>query len=238
MGVLAFFASMFIAAGVAVTALPARADEETTDQDFTRDGWYVQAKGLYARQYFDDDVVSGSDLGKLLPSEGDVSVVGVDIDKGGAGFNVLGGYRMGRNFAGELEFEFIEGFGVEVDTLVDDSPAKLTPYIRTYNIALSFRVYPLARLFEPDSIFNRFQPFVTAGPAWQWGTLRYKGGRVSSDGGFAGRFGAGLDFYITQNFVLATGANYMLPTCDISDLDYLSVGMGLQYRFGSAESSY
>ena len=62
----------------------------------------------------------------------------------------------------------------------------------------------------------RAASMVKAGPAWQWGVLRSGGDKIGSDGGFAGRFGAGLDIYITKNIVFATGANYMLPTSDIN----------------------
>ena len=181
---------------------PQAARGEGPPPDFTRDGWYLQAQGVYAFEYFDDFDV-GDD----------------------AGFNVLGGWRGGRNFAGEVEFEFINRFpGGSSD-----------PDFRVYDIALLFRVYPLARLFEPSSIFNRFQPYVKAGPAWQW-VERRAGGRPNRDrGDFAARFGGGIDFYVTQNWVLTAGANYMLPVSDISQFDYLSVGGGIQYRFGGSD---
>lgn len=48
---------------------------------------------------------------------------------------------------------------------------------------------------------------------------------------FAARFGAGLDIYLTENIVLSAGVDYVLPTGDVNDLDYVSFGGGGQYRF-------
>lgn len=255
MGAIALLTSMILAAGVAVTALPARADEAPAPgevvtalpagadeepppaQDFTRDGWYLQAQGLFAFQNFGVKAVpTGPITTPLLGAN--VTVEDIDVRNRGAGFNLLAGYRMGRNFAGELEFEFIESFDVDVDLLLNGSPSTVKPYVRTYNLALNLRVYPLARLFDPGSVFNRFQPFVKVGPAWQYAAVRYKGSSIFSDGGFAGRFGAGLDIYITKNIVFTTGANYMLPGGDVKGFDYVSIGGGLQYRFGGDASAY
>jgi opacity protein-like surface antigen len=53
----------------------------------------------------------------------------------------------------------------------------------------------------------------------------------SSETDLALRFGAGVDFYLSPRFVVDVGADYVLPTGDIEDLDYVSVGIALQYRF-------
>jgi opacity protein-like surface antigen len=49
--------------------------------------------------------------------------------------------------------------------------------------------------------------------------------------GFAARFGAGIDAYATENFVFTLGADYVFPTGDVKDFDYISVVWGVQYRF-------
>jgi hypothetical protein len=173
-------------------------EEEELEVDYTRDGFYAQAQGVYALEDFD--------------------TFSVDDD---AGFNVAFGWRGWRVFAGELEVEWINGFEGQGGD----------PDFRVYDVGLLARLYPLAWIFEPDSFANRFQPFVKAGPAWQW-VERRGGGLPNRDvAAFAGRFGAGLDFYVTPKFVLTLGANYMLPTSDTEDFKYLSAGGGLQYRF-------
>ncbi len=48
---------------------------------------------------------------------------------------------------------------------------------------------------------------------------------------FAGRVGGGIDIYATENIVVTLDATYVVPTGDVDDLDYLSIGWGVQYRF-------
>ena len=179
------------------------ASAEGPPPDYTRNGWYLQAQGVFAWQNF-QDFETGDD----------------------AGFNVLGGWRGWQLFAGELEFEWTNRFqGKGGD-----------PDFRIYDIALLFKVYPLARLFDPSSIGNRFQPWLKTGPGWQW-VERRGGGLPNRDrGGFAGRVGGGMDFYVTENWVLVTSANYQLPSSDVDRFQYLTVGGGIQYRFGGRGS--
>jgi hypothetical protein len=48
----------------------------------------------------------------------------------------------------------------------------------------------------------------------------------------AARFGAGLDVYVTRNIAINVDASYVRPmSTEFDDLDYLSVGWGLLYRF-------
>lgn len=184
---------------LAASTLAGTALAEGPPPDYTREGWYLQAQGLYAFENFDDFDV-GDD----------------------AGFNVAGGWRGWEMFAGEFEFEFVNRF-----------PGKdTTPDFRTYNASLLLKLYPLARVFESDSVFNRFQPWLKAGPGWMWVERRGGGQSHRDRGDFAGRFGAGMDLYLTQHWVVVLSANYELPTSDVSQFPYLSAGGGIQYRFG------
>ena len=45
------------------------------------------------------------------------------------------------------------------------------------------------------------------------------------------RFGAGLDIYFTETWAAELGVKYVLPFGDVDDIDYVSVGLGLKYRF-------
>jgi len=191
--------ALLAAAAVSAVALgaPPAAQAEPPPLDFTRNGWYLQAQGVYAFENFDR----------------------FDVDDG-AGLNVLGGWRFWRMFGMELETEYIDNFAGNGGD----------PDYRTFNFAVSGRAYPLARVFEPHSIFNRFQPWLKAGVSWMW--VDPSGGGDRNRGDIAGRFGAGMDFYITQHWVLAVSGNYQLGGLDVSDYSYLSVGGGVQYRFG------
>jgi hypothetical protein len=45
------------------------------------------------------------------------------------------------------------------------------------------------------------------------------------------RFGGGLDFYLTESIVVSGEISYLMPTGKLDNLDYYSIGLGLQYRF-------
>jgi hypothetical protein len=77
--------------------------------------------------------------------------------------------------------------------------------------------------FKAHLPLGRFQPFALAG-----------GGMMAAfddSKAIVLRFGAGLDFYVTKHFVLNVGADYLIPFGDLEDLEYISVGWGVQYRF-------
>jgi hypothetical protein len=50
---------------------------------------------------------------------------------------------------------------------------------------------------------------------------------------FAMRFGGGLDIYSfgTDTVVITAGADYVLPFGDVEDFDYVSINVGVLYRF-------
>ena len=55
--------------------------------------------------------------------------------------------------------------------------------------------------------------------------------RSRTENEFAMRFGGGIDLYATKNVVVSLEADYVLPVSSLSDLDYVSIGWGFQYRF-------
>ena len=52
-----------------------------------------------------------------------------------------------------------------------------------------------------------------------------------TDANFAMRFGGGIDLYATKNVVVSAQADYLLPFGSLDGFDFLSIGLGLQYRF-------
>jgi hypothetical protein len=57
------------------------------------------------------------------------------------------------------------------------------------------------------------------------------GSAEDTEASFAARFGIGVDLYVTENFLAALDFNYVLPTSDLDELDYVRFGWGLGYRF-------
>jgi opacity protein-like surface antigen len=83
---------------------------------------------------------------------------------------------------------------------------------------------------------GRFQPFLLLGLGGMTARTELKdsaGGSLASQRqeGFAARFGGGLDVYVTKNLLVTTGVDYLRPWGDVEDLDFLSIGGGVEYRF-------
>jgi len=96
----------------------------------------------------------------------------------------------------------------------------------TYAVWANFKGYPTA----PWT--GRFQPFAMVGIAWMWERLTGSALNGSDEhGGFASRFGGGIDLYITDNIMLTAEGAYLLPAGHISQLNQVQIGGALQYRF-------
>ena len=83
-----------------------------------------------------------------------------------------------------------------------------------------------------DLATGRIQPFLTTGV----GFLNAKSDDPvtnfkKTDTGFAARFGGGVDFYLTEVVGLSLDTSYVVPTGDVKNLDYVSVGAGVFLRF-------
>ena len=79
---------------------------------------------------------------------------------------------------------------------------------------------------------GRYQPFVLMGV----GFMRMEGkipalGFRETNVDVAMRFGGGLDIYATKKLVVSAEASYLMPTGKLEDLDYYSIGLGVQFRF-------
>lgn len=135
------------------------------------------------------------------------------------GLNARAGCRS-RWLGGELHFEWLEGFDIE-ESGEDDE-------VDGWALTLDGKGYFLAGLAGGWSpLAKRFQPFATLG----FGYLDFDGPGKFDDWDFGLRVGGGLDVYVTNNIAINVDATYVLPVSDLQDLDYVSVGWGLLYRF-------
>jgi len=181
--------------------LPASA----TAQDWSRNGAYLGVGvlgGAYTR--LDDETEDA---------------LGVDVDtEVAAGFELTGGYRLHPNLALEGEFELLSDADIDVGALGDVAE------IDTWTLTANAKAFALT---------GRVQPYALLGLGLQHAELEDSVGLgVSEDeSDFAARFGAGIDGYLTRNIVLYGGVDYVLPTDDLEDLDTVSFGGGLRFRF-------
>jgi opacity protein-like surface antigen len=131
----------------------------------------------------------------------------------GLGINGRLGYRFHPHFSVELAFEWIDEFEIE------GTAFRVETWTLTGNAKLHF-------------LTGQIQPFVLAGLGVMRADLRGGGvGSITDDEDFVARFGGGVDLYASEHIVIAVEASYVRPTDGVDDLDYVSLGWGLQYRF-------
>ncbi len=147
---------------------------------------------------------------------------GIDIDDA-YGFYTWAGLRLTDVFATELNLEYLDGFDFSVFGVDIEGQALA--------FTINAKVFPLARVLT-----RRIEPFLYAGAGIGW--AEYDAGSFGSvdDTAFIFRFGGGLDLYLTKKLAFQVSSSYVLPTGDLDDFAYVSLVLGLQYRFGQPSS--
>jgi opacity protein-like surface antigen len=220
---------------------PTWAAAEEKKESFSRSGFYVGVSGIYTHNFFDDQI---DDAFSDLIDVGIDADVDVKIDDSG-GINARVGYRAASWIALEIQYEWVDSFETEVTV----SATNPVPFSEKATIDISGHSLTLnTKLIIPTS---RIQPYVLLGagyslydadvsiPAILGGALdtdEIDGGKES---GFAARGGLGIDWYLTRSIVMSTEVTLLVTTQDFSapdtgsidNLYYLSMGVGLQYRF-------
>lgn len=211
-----FFASALLV--LVAAAGSARAD----DDDFDRLGPYIGASlqggslltadEAYANQLVDLGLVIVQ-IGPNDPSRND----SIESDVG-LGFDVYVGYRAHKYLAAELEFEMIPDvdFDVRDGTLVEARTMAGTANLRAILPIGPIEPYVLAGVGVIDAELDDAQ---NLGVFFREGT------------DLLGRFGGGIDVHFAECVVVRTNIDYMMARGDLHELEYLSFGVGLQYRF-------
>jgi opacity protein-like surface antigen len=136
-----------------------------------------------------------------------------------AGFNIYAGYRLSPILALEVQYEWLDKTDAHLDGTGDVGELEL------WSASGNLKIFFWTERFQPYAVFGFGGMQADFDDAAGLGV----GG---SESDFVLRFGAGLDFYITENIVAQAGADYLLPGgSELEDLDYVSYGGGIQYRF-------
>lgn len=136
------------------------------------------------------------------------------------------GYRCHRRIAVEVETEWMQGFEGVISDL---SQGPLATYI-TSPILITANV-------KGYLLTGRIQPFVLLGggamliESKTTDLLVGAGTKTVNRQSYTMRFGGGVDFYITKWLALTVDADYILPLSGFNNLEYTSVGVGLQFRY-------
>jgi hypothetical protein len=190
--------------------------------DFDQPGFYVVLGGFTGFENFPEE--------NQFDIDADVETT--------LGFQARFGMRMMPYLAAEIQGDFLGGFPVIVDTM-DDGRVPLE--LKGGNITGNIRaILPL----------GRFEPYAKVGIGGMWSDLRtafatgvvcrpgYWGWwcdptytRLLDGGGFVAKFGGGMDLWITEDFALTMDVEYVLPTGDIENLQYLNLGWAAKFQF-------
>lgn len=148
-----------------------------------------------------------------------------------AGFNVHGGYRLNEYLAFDGVYEYGNDFGRGHSRTIGNQVITRGASIQT-NV---FTVGP--KLILP---LEWFQPYLDGGIGFlnangdvtvedvTTGATRSAG---NSGTGFAGRFGGGVDLYLTPQWSVYLDNAYTIPTSGPSNVYYYSFGLGGRYSF-------
>lgn len=122
--------------------------------------------------------------------------------------------------------------GIEID--VEWTRDYIHPDKRDVSLLYSsarMKVYPLT---------GRYQPFLMGGIGILATIVTDRNGQKPrndrADWGFRG--GGGMDFYITQNWVVNAEASYVATVGNVKNLNYAVFGLGLTYRFNAFDDDY
>jgi opacity protein-like surface antigen len=203
-----------------ITAMAGDDDDqaEKAKLEYARPGWLVAVGGSYAVDQSEGGVKS--DVQDAVP----FAVDSLSL-KNSFGFNGHVGYRCHSRVSAEVEVEWLDGFN---GTAFQDGAGKIysaniEPVVVTTNL-------------KGFLMTGRYQPFLQVGAGVMTAETKLRNLTVSGSESnrtteFAMRFGGGLEFYATKHIVLTLDTDYVLPFGDLENLDYVTIGWGLQYRF-------
>lgn len=198
-------------------------EEEIADRgdDFDRPGWFLGQQGVFARE--DIDVEEEEE--NLRESNAAFPIDFSLKDSNTAGTRTKLGRRCHSRFSVELEVEWLDDFEgkVEEENIGKVNDITFSPIVTSINTKgyfLTGRVQPFA-LFGIGTMFIRTESKNTTGDL----------GLSQDTGLLILRFGGGLDYYVTPNWVISGQADYVYSATNLQILNYTSIALGVQYRF-------
>ncbi|MDE0884189.1 MAG: porin family protein [Myxococcota bacterium] len=212
---------------IALTATMLLASSAAAQNNFNYPKPYVQLAGLYAACNLNG-----------FNAPGDCS----DNFDSSFGFNFRGGARLNRWFAVEGQVEWVSGFDATSKGIATFN--EIDPGLGLTSASVDSVAYTInARLYLTE---GRIQPYAIAGIGGQNSWLDTNLGNSDTFTSFIGRFGAGVDLYLTENLALTGEFTYVAATEATAryydwynvwttssgiDPSYMAVSWGLLYSF-------
>jgi opacity protein-like surface antigen len=214
---------------ILILTIPGFAFALEEDHDFDREGFYIGA-GAFGAWFRESDDAFEEEVGLRKSRILKDPYVKADTDYM-SGADVRIGYRLNPHFAVEIESHINPSTTVTIkhrETDPNDTSqtvdVKSTVSLETVNVTANLKYFVLT---------DRIQPFFLVGVGIANYEIQDDAGLLTSDAGtgVAWRFATGVDYYLTRNILVALDANYIHPKASVKDYDYISIGLGLQYRF-------
>jgi opacity protein-like surface antigen len=202
------FMGLFVSVGSSDAAAP-----EAVEPDYDRPGWYIGIGSFAAIPDFD---LTTDDLGVVPPQPANTDP---DFDsRPGIDFRV--GYRLAPRWSLEFDYQWQQGFqsrNPDVAPIVE---------IDTHLLSLNAKFFLLKK---------RWQPYGLLGASLLIFNTEIFDDQFKKpwnvDYGFAPRFGGGLDFYISEHWIVYAEGTYIVPVGVTDGANMGTVGGGFQYRF-------
>lgn len=133
------------------------------------------------------------------------------------GFNARGGYRFYDWLAAEAIVEYADRFGPNAPNATADDLSFVSTTVN-------------GKFIVP---VQRFQPYLEAGFGFLYANdgEGFRNAVEDRDFGFAGRLGAGIDFYLTRHISIFVDNSWTMSTDNTEDLYFYSLGGGARYNF-------
>jgi len=193
----------------------------TRSDDYDRYGWYIGVAGVDAVEFIDESKEEERLSEAFAPFP-------VDFDMDGrhtGGIRFQAGRRCHPRFSVEVDVQWLDDFDAKLTSESQGTLQKISiaPIVGDINV----KGYLLT---------GRIQPYLLAGVGTM--SLRTESKNTNDDlsstketGVLIVRGGGGVDFYVDRNWVLNLGIDYLYSATNTETVDFLTIGLGVQYRF-------
>lgn len=188
---------------------PAAVIEEVEESDYAEVGPYIGLGGVYAIELFDG---------------------GMNVDNSN-GFHVRAGYRVHPHIAVEARYEHYLGFETDPGDGPGSDPTDFGPgHFEGWSLTANVKGFILTGRWQPYLLFGMGYLDINY-PGVNRVPNGFNGGDARPGDDFAMRFGVGFDAHLSDLISIGPEIAYVLPVGDAEDLDFLTVGLGLQFNF-------
>ena len=196
-----------LAAAVSLFAAPL-AQAWEPESEFGESNSYIGLAGVFAL----------TDFGSKIGQNGSRPLRGVTSATDSGGVRLWVGNKPIPYLAFEVEFQYIAPIKIRSPGNSDRS--------QIFSGSLNFKGYPLARVLD-EVMEGRIQPFLVVSPTVSGLT----GTNIQSPLAFSIGVGAGVDYWLNEDWSLSLDGRYTWGTSNLNHLDFATFALGARYHF-------